>query len=125
MTRIIQISAAAVLAAFASTAFVSAAQATHNLRLCNVTSTNAGDEVRRVCGGKELQIRKRRVQKVTLGAAAAPVRRTQNFKAGTFYYKGNFKEGSNGGGNGNGGNGNGGNGNGGSGAGGGATGSSP
>lgn len=125
MTRIIQISAAAVLAAFASTAFVSTAQASHTLRVCNVTSINAGDEIRRDCGGKEIkyQKRKQRIQQVTPGAAAGPVRRIQNFKSGNFYYEGDFKEGS--GGNGNGGNGSGGNGSGGGSTGGGATGGSP
>ncbi len=112
MTMIIQISAGAVLAAFASIAFVSTAQATHNLRVCNVTSLNAGDPIRRDCEGP--LSRAQAVSSVNPGSTAGSVQRTQNFKSGNFYIKGGFKEGSNGGG----GNGNGGNG------GGGATGSS-
>ncbi len=78
MTKFTQISAAALAAVFASTAFVSTAQATGTLRVCNVTSTNVGDEVRRGCAGP--QNRRLVANNIVPGAAAGPIVRTQNFR---------------------------------------------
>ena len=77
MIKFTQISAAALVAVFASTAFVSTAQAAHTLRVCSVTATNAGDQVRRDCAGP--QKRRYKIRQIP-GAAPAPIQRVHNFR---------------------------------------------